>query len=121
MEKKPSVLVVDDEVDFVDFLVRRLQKRGVPCEGVFTGMDAVRRLKKGPVDVMLLDMHLPDMSGTDTLRALRRVGHAPRVLILSGHASARDGREGLELGASDYLLKPIEFDTLYHRLLAAGR
>lgn len=116
---KFSVLVIDDEQEFVSTLVRRLQKRGWESEGVLTGSAALHRIAARDFSVALLDMRLPDMSGSDVLREIMKVNQKTRVVILTGHASAREGEEGIRNGAFDYLIKPVEFETLLEKLQAA--
>lgn len=111
-----SVLVVDDEADFVDILLMRLRRKGVSCEGAHCGRDAIGRIRTQRFDVVLLDMKLGDMSGNEVLQEIKRVAPETEVVILSGHASAQTAREGLGYGAFDYLIKPVEFDSLYDKL-----
>ncbi len=115
-----SVLVVDDEEDFVDTLVKRLTRRGLDCIGVYSGRKGIEICSKRDFDVVLLDMILDDMKGNEVLRELKKMNPETQVVILSGHASARAGREGLAEGASDYLLKPVEFESLFEKLRSAS-
>lgn len=115
-----SVLLVDDEKDFITTLLKRLKRKGLECEGVFCGMDAVERIKARSFDAVLLDMKLPDMDGNAVLLEMRKVRPDLRVIILTGHASANDGQEGLKNGAVDYLMKPLEFESLFEKLQIAG-
>ncbi len=117
--KKFRVLVVDDERDFVDSLVRRLQRRGVDCEGVYSGAEARMKIDGSSFDVVLLDMLLPDTTGNGILRYIKGIRPETEVVMLTGHASVEAGRESLKYGAYDYLLKPLEMETLFERLLAA--
>lgn len=114
-----SVLVVDDEVDFVSTLLKRLNRKGVDCEGVYSGQEAIDRVRERGFDVVLLDMKLADIDGSEVLREMRMIDPEARVVVLSGHASASRGREALESGACDYLIKPVEFDTLFEKLAGA--
>lgn len=117
----PSVLVVDDEEDFVILLLKRLKKRGVDCDGAYSRVEAMTKITERSFDVVLLDMSLADENGNDVLREIKRERPGTQVIILTGYASASAGREGLNCGASDYLIKPVEFETLYERLKAASR
>jgi two-component system response regulator HydG len=69
----------------------------------------------------MLDMRLADKSGNEVLKEIKQISPGTEVVILSGYASASAGREGLGSGAYDYLLKPVEFDSLYETLRKAGR
>lgn len=115
-----SVVVIDDEQEFVSTLVRRLRKRGWESEGVLTGGEAINRIAAGDVAVALLDMRLPDMDGSEVLREIMKINPQTRVIILTGHASASEGEEGIRHGAFDYLIKPVEFETLLEKLQAAS-
>lgn len=118
MNESP-ILVVDDEEEFVATLVRRLQKRGWDSEGVLSGSGAIAKVAAFDYAVILLDMRLPDMDGGQVLQEIKKIKPASRVIILTGHASAREGEEGIKNGAFDYLLKPVEFETLLEKLEAA--
>ncbi len=111
-----SILVIDDEQEFVSTLVRRLRKRGWDSEGVLTGGEGIRKIADGNFAVALLDMRLPDMDGSEVLREIMKINPRPRVIILTGHASASEGEEGIRNGAFDYLIKPVEFETLLEKL-----
>lgn len=113
------ILVVDDEEEFVSTLVQRLRKRGWACEGALTGGAALAQITAADFAVVLLDMRLPDMDGGLVLKEIKKIRPASRVVILTGHASAREGEAGLKNGAFDYLLKPVEFETLLEKLQAA--
>lgn len=113
------VLVVDDEQEFVSTLVKRLARRGVICESAFTGAQAIETLKIKDFDVMLLDMKLPDSDGKDVLREAKKLKPEIQVVILTGHISAKDGLEGRGFGAHDYLMKPVEFESLLESLQKA--
>lgn len=112
------ILIVDDEKDFVDSLVKRFRRRGIASDGVYRGVDAVRKVTAISYDVVLLDMLLPDQDGNSVLRQLKAVRPALRVLMLTGHASVESGRESLRHGAAEYLMKPVELETLYEKLSA---
>jgi DNA-binding response OmpR family regulator len=114
-----SILVVDDEEEFVSTLVQRLRKRGWASEGVLSGSAAITRAAVNDFAVVLLDMRLPDMDGGLVLQEIKKISPTSRVIILTGHASASEGEEGLRNGAFDYLLKPVEFETLLEKLQAA--
>ncbi|MFA6001303.1 MAG: response regulator [Thermoleophilia bacterium] len=117
----PSVLVVDDEEDFVNLLLKRLKRKGLYCDGALSRVGAMAKMKEHRFDAVLLDMKLADEDGNDVLREIKQTSPGTQVIILTGYASASAGREGLDCGASDYLIKPVEFETLYERLSEACR
>lgn len=110
------LLIVDDEEDFVASLTKRLRRRGVLCDGALNGKEALSRLRKQPSDVVLLDMLLPDLDGNTVLREIKRQWPHIEVIILTGHVSVAAGQESLRQGAADYLVKPVELETLLDRL-----
>ncbi len=113
------ILVVDDEEEFVATLVQRLRKRGWASEGVLSGSEAIAKVTANDYAVVLLDMRLPDVDGGQVLLEIKKIRPESRVVILTGHASAKEGEEGIRNGAFDYLLKPVEFEILLEKLQAA--
>lgn len=114
------ILIVDDEEEFVSTMVQRLRKRGLSSEGVLTGTAAIAKAADSDFGVVLLDMRLPDMDGGLVLQEIKKIRPESRVVILTGHASASEGEEGIRNGAFDYLIKPVEFETLLEKLRTAG-
>jgi len=111
-----SVLLVDDEMDFLDTLIKRLKKRNVDASGVKSGEEALDFLNRNSVDVVVLDVKMPGMDGIETLREIKKVNPLVEVIMLTGHASIEVAIEGMELGAFDYLMKPIDIDDLLYKL-----
>jgi DNA-binding NtrC family response regulator len=114
------VLVVDDETDFLETIVLRLNKRKLDARGVTSGEAAIDVLKVEHYDVVLLDIKMPGgMDGIETLREIKRIQPLAEVLLLTGHASVETSIEGMKLGAFDYLLKPMRFDELLMKMAQA--
>ena len=111
-----NVLLVDDEAEFLDTLVKRIKKRDVNVTGVESGEKALAFLGEQPVDVVVLDVRMPGMDGIETLRELKKRHPLVEVIMLTGHASLEVAIEGMELGAFDYLMKPIDIDELLYKL-----
>jgi DNA-binding NtrC family response regulator len=111
-----SVLLVDDELEFVETLVKRLKKRNLPVKGVRSGEEALRCLHDQPFDIVVLDVKMPGMNGVETLREIKRLYPLVEVIMLTGHASMEVAIEGMELGAFDYLMKPMNIDELLYKL-----
>ena len=111
-----DVLVVDDESDFRDSLIKRLKKRNLNVFGAGSGEEALAVLKEEAVDVVILDVKMPGMSGIDTLSAIKRLKPLVEVIMLTGHASVEVAMEGMEMGAFDYLMKPMDIDELLYKL-----
>lgn len=112
-----SILVVDDEVDFLETLVKRLQKRNIDTVGVTSGEEALKVLGKKRVDVVILDVKMPGgIDGIETLREIKRHHPLTEVILLTGHGSVETSIEGMKMGAFDYLLKPIKLEELLIKL-----
>ena len=115
------VLVVDDEQDFLDSIVMRLELRSIEVDGVGTGVAALELLDAKPFDVVVLDIKMPGMDGIEVLRQIRSKHPGVEVIVLTGHASQEFRQLGRELGAFDYLIKPVRLDTVLERIQAACR
>jgi DNA-binding NtrC family response regulator len=110
------VLFVDDEVDFLDTLLKRMRKRRVNVSGVKSGEDALEWLSGNIADVVVLDVRMPGMDGIETLRAIKKINPLVEIIMLTGHANLEVARKGMELGAFDYLMKPIDIDELLYKV-----
>lgn len=111
-----NVLLVDDESEFLDTLVKRIKKRNLNAYGAGSGEEALTLLAQQPVDIVVLDVRMPGMDGIQTLREIKTRYPLVEVIMLSGHASLEVAIEGMELGAFDYMMKPIEIDELLYKL-----
>ena len=111
------ILVVDDEVDFLETIVNRLKKRKLNATGVTSGEEAVALLKEELFDVIILDIKMPGgMDGIEALREIKKIQPLVEVILLTGHASVETSIEGMKLGAFDYCLKPIKFEDLLQKM-----
>ncbi len=111
-----KVLFVDDEIDFLETLLKRMKKRGVDVTGVGSGEEALSFLDTNQVDVVVLDVRMPGMDGIETLREIKRRHPLVEVIMLTGHANLEVAIEGMELGAFDYLMKPMDIDELLYKV-----
>jgi len=111
-----KVLFVDDEIDFLETLLKRMKKREVSVSGVGSGEDALKFLDDKPADVVVLDVKMPGMDGIETLRKIKNRYPLIEVIMLTGHANVEVGIEGMELGAFDYLMKPVDIDELLYKV-----
>ena len=110
------VLLVDDEAEFLETLIKRMKKRDIDVDGVGSGEEALTILNEDPVDVVVLDVKMPDMDGIDVLREIKRRHPLIGVVMLTGHANIEVAVRGMELGAFDYLMKPIDIDELLYKI-----
>jgi DNA-binding NtrC family response regulator len=115
------VLLVDDEVEFVQTVAKRLKRNKLSVEAAHSGEDALRHLAGNPTDVVVLDMKMPGMDGLEALREIKARQPLVEVIMLTGHASVEAAIEGMESGAFDYLMKPVEFDELLYKIQDAHK
>ncbi|MHC1727145.1 MAG: response regulator [Syntrophobacteraceae bacterium] len=111
-----NVLIVDDEMEFTETLVKRLRKRKLSVDGVNSGEAALDQLKVCQADIVVMDVRMPGMSGLDALREIKRIYPLIEVIMLTGHASVEVAIEGMDIGAFDYLMKPIDIDELLYKI-----
>ena len=115
-----KVLIVDDEQEFRELTVKRLNKRGLRASDTASGEEALETLNKNKlIDVVLLDVKMPGMNGIETLKQIRARYPLVEVVLLTGHASVESAIEGMKIGAFDYLMKPIEIEPLMEKLSQA--
>jgi DNA-binding response OmpR family regulator len=115
------LLVVEDEPRIASFLVKGLRTHGYGVDAVTTGTEALIRARYPGLDLIILDLGLPDMDGLDVLRWLRSEGRQLPVIILTARAGVEGLVEGFSVGADDYLTKPFAFDELLARVRARLR
>jgi DNA-binding NtrC family response regulator len=115
------VLLVDDEVAFLETLAKRLRKRNIDITLASSAQQALRTLRERPVDVVVLDLKMPGMDGIQAVREIKRTTPLVEVIMLTGHASVEAAIEGMELGAFDYLTKPVDIEELVYKLQDANR
>lgn len=117
---KTLVMLVDDEVPFVDTMTRRLGKRGFDILHAYSGPEALQGLSSNSeVDVIILDVKMPGMDGIETLREIKKAFPLVEVIMLTGHATVETAIEGMRLGAFDYLMKPCDIDELVAKVQEA--
>jgi DNA-binding NtrC family response regulator len=113
-------LVVDDEEDFLETLVKRMNKRSIDTTGAKSGEEALELMKQKLFDVVILDVKMPGgMDGIEALREMKKIQPLAEVLLLTGHASVETSIEGMKLGAFDYILKPVKLEELLTKLAKA--
>jgi DNA-binding NtrC family response regulator len=111
-----NVLFVDDEIDFLNTLLKRMSKRGIDVRGAGNGEAGLELLRQSSSDIVVLDVRMPGMDGIEMLREIKRQWPLTEVIMLTGHASLEAAREGMELGAFDYLMKPVDIDELLYKI-----
>lgn len=110
------VLLVDDEVDFVEVLAERLEARGLKVETAGDGQAALVKAAERTFDAILLDMAMPKLDGIQTLRGLLKINSDLQVILLTGQATLRQAVEAMKLGALDLMEKPVEIEKLVEKI-----
>jgi len=119
---KPFVMLVDDEVPFVETMTKRLEKRDLTILQAFDGQEALEKLKKNRnLDVIILDVKMPGMDGLETLNGSKKAFPLVEVIMLTGHATVESAIEGMKLGAFDYLMKPCDIEQLIAKVEEATK
>ncbi|MFC1884105.1 response regulator [Thermodesulfobacteriota bacterium] len=109
----PNVLLVDDELSFLDIVTKRLSKKNIQVRTASSGEEALQYLENdSSIEIVILDVKMPGMDGLETLSEIKRKHNYVEVIILTGHASVESAIEGMRLGAFDYLMKPCDIDKL---------
>lgn len=108
-----TLLIVDDQQDFIEILSQRLVKRGYTVKTATDGRTAIKQLQDDEtIEVVLLDVAMPGMSGIETLQAIKNHQALIEVIMLTGHATVDTAVEAIKLGAFNYLTKPCEIEDL---------
>ncbi len=114
-----KVLIVDDEDDFRETIVKRLKSRKIVAEGAEDGKKALELINNNVFDVIVLDVKMPGMDGIETLRHIKAKNPQIEVIMLTGHASVDFGITGMQLGAFDYVMKPAPLHDLLDKIRQA--
>ena len=117
-----TILLVDDEVPFVETMTKRLTKRDFQVQTAFSGQAGLDVLQKNhDVEVVILDVKMPGMDGIETLKQIKSKHPLVEVIMLTGHATVESAIDGMKLGAFDYLMKPCDMDQLIAKVMDAAK
>ena len=114
-----KVLIADDEIEFASTLVARLKLRNFGATMTNSGNETLAAIEQEQPDVLVLDLKMPDLDGLEVLANLRESNPDLAVIILTGHGSFEAGRKGMELGAYDYIMKPVDLSLLIGKIESA--
>jgi C4-dicarboxylate-specific signal transduction histidine kinase len=117
--KVVRVLLVDDEDNYRNAIARRLERRNLVVSQAPDGTACLEYLGENEVDVVVLDMKMPGMSGMETFKEISKYYPGLKVIFLTGNAALTEGVEGIKAGAFDYLSKPVEIDHLAGKIRQA--
>jgi DNA-binding NtrC family response regulator len=118
---KIKLLLVDDEPEFLETLEKHLRRRKINtsvAEGCKVALDI---LEEQAIDVIVMDVSMPEIDGLQCLKKVKEKWPLIEVVILTGHASVKSGIEGMQGGAFDYCIKPIETQELVEKIELAGQ
>jgi len=113
--KQRKILIIEDDTELTDVIARKLENAGFAILSTTDGLEGVRLVDSEELDLILLDLTLPDVDGIDVLRHLRQRTALP-IVIISGRTEEAERVVGLELGADDYMAKPFGLNELLARI-----
>ena len=117
--KNLKILLVDDEEEFVTTLAERLELRGLQARAALNGEDALHMIEVDIPEVVILDVLMPGLGGLEVLRRIKAQHPKIPVILLTGRGSEKEGIKGMELGAFDYLMKPLNIEDLLKKMQEA--
>ena len=113
------ILLVDDEEEFVTTLAERLELRGLQARAATNGEDALHMIEADTPQIVILDVMMPGLGGLEVLKRIKARHPQISVILLTGRGSTKEGIEGMQLGAFDYLMKPINIEELIKKMQEA--
>lgn len=114
-----NILLVDDEVDFLNVLSKRLEARGFAIDTATNGKTAIASAKDKAFDVIVLDLSMPDIDGIETLKQIKKDNPDMQVIVLTGHATVEKSVDAMKEGAVDFLEKPVDLSKLIEKMKVA--
>ena len=111
-ERKQTILIVEDDEQVLDIVERILSSEGYKTATAAKASDAVHIAARIRPDIVILDLNLPDYNGIQVLREIKDIDQAIQVIILTGYGSQDAARSAMEIGAFDFLTKPVKFNEL---------
>jgi DNA-binding NtrC family response regulator len=114
------ILIVDDEEELVSTLAERLALRGFQIESATSGEEALRLVREHDFSVLIVDVKMPGIDGLELTSAIKRDAPELPVILFTGHSSVADAQHGIECGASEYVMKPVDIDVLIEKIKKAA-
>ena len=115
-----NILIVDDDIDFAEGMADVVNLEGHQVFMAFNGQQAIEAIKKYPVDVVLMDIRMPGMNGTDTVLKLKEIKHDVNIVMMTGYSDKELQDQALENGAISVLNKPVNNDDLFSLINSSG-
>ena len=118
----PFIMLVDDEVPFVETMTKRLEKRNIRTIAAFSAEEGLEKLQTNQdLDVIVLDIKMPGMDGVEALKEIKTVSPMIEVIMLTGHATIELAIDAMKLGAYDFLMKPFDIEELILKMEEAAK
>ena len=117
--KNLKILLVDDEEEFVTTLAERLELRGLQARAALNGEAALQMIEADTPQIVILDVMMPGIGGFEVLRRIKAQHPQLPVILLTGRGSEKEGVKGMQLGAFDYLMKPLNIEELIKKMQEA--
>lgn len=114
-----KILLIDDEVDFLSAMSERMKARQMEVTTASSAKEGLEKVAAGSFDAVILDLAMPEMDGIETLKILKKKNPDLQVILLTGHATIKQGIEAMKLGALDLLEKPADINTLTEKIKTA--
>lgn len=114
-----KILMIDDEQDFLEVMSERMEARNMVVSTATSAKEGLEKAAADSFDVVILDLMMPEMDGIETLRILKEKNPDLEVILLTGHATIKQGIEAMKLGALDLLEKPADMNALTEKIHAA--
>lgn len=111
-----KVLLVDDEVDFLETLSERMRVRDMDVTISASPLDAIKKVQEKDYDAIIMDLKMPQMDGLQLLKVLKEKNPDLQIILLTGHATVEKGIEAMKLGATDFLEKPVDLEVLTEKI-----
>jgi DNA-binding NtrC family response regulator len=124
-----KVLLVDDELDFLEAMSERMTARGMEVTTASSAKEAIDIIDKISFDAIILDFQMPEMDGMEALKTIKAKRPESQIILLTGYATLEKGVEAMKIGATDFIEKPADLEALSkkikqartERLLIAGK
>lgn len=114
-----KILLIDDEVDFLSAMSERMKARDMEVTTASSAREGLEKVAAESFDAVILDLAMPEMDGIETLKILKEKNPDLQVILLTGHATIKQGIEAMKLGALDLLEKPADINTLTEKIKTA--
>ncbi|NLI81839.1 MAG: response regulator [Deltaproteobacteria bacterium] len=113
------ILLIDDEVDFLETLSERMRTRGMDVTTSTSAEEALAKVEEQSFDAVVLDLMMPGMDGLQALKIMKEKKPELQIILLTGHATVQKGVEAIKLGASEFLEKPANIEVLTEKIKKA--